>query len=432
MSETRQAPAAGWKLPFIGLFASQALSLVGSSLVQFALIWWLTATTGSPTVLAMASLAGLLPNVVLAPAAGVLVDRLSRRRVMIAADSLVALVTLGLVVLFAAGRVEVWHVYAALFLRSAAGSFQFPAWQASTSLMVPESHLARVAGFNQMLQGAMNIAAPPLGALLLAVLPMQGVLAIDVLTAALAVGTLALIAIPQPARPAAPAKGEAAGRPTFWADMRTGMRYVTAWPGLLALLLMAVVINLLFSPAAALLPILVTRHFGGGALHLAWLESGSGVGVVAGGLLLGMWGGFKRKMLTTLCGMIGLGLAFGLLGGVPAGVFWLAVALSFVAGGMQPVTNGPIMAVLQASVAPDMQGRVFSLVGALASAMAPVGLVLAAPVAERLGVQSWFFIAGGVCVLMAVVGLLTPAILHLEDGRAWAAAPLAPDAAVTP
>src|SRR3990172_7804376 len=127
--------SANWKTPFGALFSSQALSLFGSALVQFALIWWLTQTTGSATVLALASLAAMLPNVLLAPGAGVLVGRWPRRQVMIIADSLVALATIALAVLFYLGVVEVWHVYLALLIRAAAGTFQYPAMLASTSLM---------------------------------------------------------------------------------------------------------------------------------------------------------------------------------------------------------------------------------------------------------------------------------------------------------
>ena len=169
------ASSTNWARTFFTFWTGQALSLFGTQLVQFALVWWLTETTGSATVLATATLVGVLPNVFLAPVAGVLVDRWSRRTIMIASDGAVALATLALAVDFALGVVQVWHVYLALFVRAAVGTFQFPAAQASTSLMVPPEQLARVAGLNQMLQGGMIIIAPPIGALLLGVLPTPGV-----------------------------------------------------------------------------------------------------------------------------------------------------------------------------------------------------------------------------------------------------------------
>ncbi len=186
--------------PFFILWSGQAISLLGSQLVQFALIWWLTQETGSATVLALATLVGLLPQIVLGPFVGVLVDRWNRRLTMFFADVLVAAATLLLAYLFATGAVQIWHVYVLLFVRALGRAFHWPAMMASTSLMVPEEKLTRIQGLNQTLNGAMNIAAAPLGALLLAILPLQGVLAIDVVTAAFAVVPLLFIHVPQPER----------------------------------------------------------------------------------------------------------------------------------------------------------------------------------------------------------------------------------------
>jgi DHA3 family macrolide efflux protein-like MFS transporter len=414
--------AANWKPHFLALWIGQALSLFGSSLVQFALVWWLTRTTGSAVVLTTATLAAMLPGVVLAPVAGVLVDRWNRRVVMIVADSVVTGAILVLAYLFAINRVEVWHVYVIMFVRSAAQTFQNPAMTASTSLMVPEQHLARVAGFNQALNGGMNIVAPPVGALLLAVLPMNGVLLVDVATAVLGIVPLFFIFIPQPARAATPA-GQAG--PSMAADLRAGLRYVLGWPGLLVVLGMALVINFLFAPAASLIPLLVTEHFGGGAPELAALDAVFGLGVIGGGLVLGVWGGFRRRVLTSLAGLVGLGSGFVLLGATPADAFWLALVAAAIAAVMQAFTNGPLMAIMQAAVAPEMQGRVFSLVGAGASAMAPLGLLIGGPVADALGVRAWYFIAGGTCALIGVLCFFIPAVLTLEDQAGVRAAPVA-------
>ena len=412
---------ANWQAHFISFWTGQAVSLFGTALVQFALVWWLTNRTHSATVLAAASLAAMLPGILLAPIAGVWVDRWNRRWVMILSDGLVAAASLVLIALFALGAAQVWEIYIILFIRSAGNAFQYPAMQASTSLMVPEEQLARVAGLNQTLQGAMAIVAPPVGALLLQTIPLQAILSIDVVTALLGITPLFFVHVPQPA-PRAEAAGQ---RPAFWTEMRAGLRYVLAWPGLLALIGMAVVLNLLFSPAGALLPILVTQHFGGGALQLASLDSAEGVGLVAGGLLLSMWGGFRKRMVTTLTGLLGLSLGIGLLGLLPGNLFWLAAAAMFIVAVMQVMTNGPIMAVLQATVAPDMQGRVFSLVSALATAMVPLGLLVAGPVADALGVQSWYLLAGGVGLAMGVAGFFLPAVVHLEDQAVARRAPAA-------
>jgi DHA3 family macrolide efflux protein-like MFS transporter len=412
MTASATTRAERWQAHFFSFWTGQAVSLFGTALVQFALVWWLTAATHSATVLATATLAAMLPGILLAPAAGVWVDRWNRRWVMAFSDALSALASVALIALFALGQAQVWQVYLLMFIRSACNAFQQPAMQASTSLMVPEAQLARVAGLNQTLQGAMNIVAPPVGALLLQTIPLQNVLLIDVVTALLGITPLFFVHVPQPA-------ARAAGlRPAFWTDMRAGLRYVLAWPGLLALLCMALILNLVFNPTGALLPILVTKHFGGGALQLASLDSADGIGLIAAGLLLGVWGGFRRRILTTLLGLIGLSLGIGLLGVLPANLFWLAAVAMFITAAMQVLTNGPIMAVLQATVAPDMQGRVFSLVSALATAMVPLGLLVAGPMADAFGVQSWFVMAGLVGLVMGVGGFFLPPLMHLEDQAA--------------
>jgi len=405
-----------WKAHFFTIWAGQAVSLLGSMLVGFALVWWLTESTGSATVLATATLVCILPGILVGPFAGALVDRWNRRTVMIVADSIVALATVGLAVLFFTGAVRTWHVYAIMFIRATAGGFHWPAMQASTSLMVPEKHLSRVAGLNQTLNGAMNIISPPLGALLLDVLPVQGVLAIDVVTAALAITLLFLVYIPQPqSRPAA--AGAVGHKFSLWADVREGLRYVWGWPGLLAVLVMATVINFLFNPAFSLMPLLVTKHFGGQAIHLGWLQSAWGIGVVLGGLTLGAWGGFRRRVWTSLMGVVGMGVGTLLVGVTPAMAFWLALGGMFSAGFMNPIANGPLFAMIQAKVAPEMQGRVFTVIQSAASAMSPLSMIVAGPVADLLGVRVWYVMAGAVCALMGLGAFFVPAIVHLEDNH---------------
>lgn len=402
--------------PFFIIWTGQAFSLLGSQLVQFALIWWLTTETGSATVLATASLVGLLPQVVLGPVVGALVDRWDRRVTMMAADSVIALATIGLAALFVTGLAQVWHVYLMMFIRATAGGFHWSAMAASTSLMVPKAHLTRVQGLNQTLQGGLNIFTAPLGALLLDLLPIQSILAIDVSTAMIAVVSLVFISIPQPERRDVPEAASGNG-PSLRQDLRDGLRYVGAWPGLVMILLMATVINLVLTPASSLLPILVTEHFGGAALQLGWLQSAWGIGVVLGGLILSLWGGFRRRILTSLVGLVGLGLGAILIGLTPASLLPLAVGGMFFVGIMNPIVNGPVHAVVQAAVIPEMQGRVFTLMGSVAAGMAPLGLIIAGPVADTLGVGMWFLVGGLVTALMGVAGFFIPAVVYIEDNH---------------
>ena len=411
-----------WALPFFTLWTGQTFSLLGSQLVQFALIWWLTKTTGSATVLATASLIGLLPQVLIMPLAGALVDRWSRRVTMIPADSVIALATVGLAFVFWSGAVQIWQVYLLMFIRSAAGGFHWSAMQASTSLMVPQQHLSRIQGMNQMVMGGLNIISAPLGALLLEWLPIHGVLAIDVGTALLAIAPLFFIAVPQPTRAAADG---ALAETSVWQDFKAGFKYAASWPGLVIIGLMATMINLLLTPAFSLLPILVTKHFNGQAFHLAWLESSWVVGVVAGGLLLSVWGGFKRRILTSMLGLLLIGMATLGIGLAPASAFTFTVGVIFLSGFANPITNGPLFAVLQSVVEPGMQGRVFTLVGSVASAMTPLGLLIAGPVADAFGVQTWFILGGIVTMGMGVAGYFIPAVMNIEKNHANGRLPIA-------
>ena len=410
--ESQHREMKGWQLPFFSIWTGQAFSLVGSRLVQFALVWWLTETTGSATVLAMATLVAILPGVILGPFAGTLVDRWNRRVVMIAADGFVALVTAWLAYLFWMGSATTWHVYAAMLARALGGAFHWPSMQASTSLMVPKKHLSRVAGLNQTMQGALSIVAPPLGALLLSLLPLQGIMAIDLATAALAIGPLLFVFIPQPEKAAG-----AAQKSSVWSDFRSGLRYVSGWPGLMIIIVMAMVINFVVNPAFSLMPLLVTDHFGGDAPQLGWLQSAWGVGMLLGGLLLSVWGGFRRRIYTSMMGLVLGGMSIMVLGLVPGNLFWLALVALLVAGFMNPLINGPLFAILQASVEPAMQGRVFTLVQSLAAAMMPLSLIVAGPVSDAIGVQTWYLFGGAVFALVGILTFFVPAVAAIEDGR---------------
>ena len=234
--------------------------------MQFALVWWLTKTTGSPAVLATATFVALLPNVFLGPFAGALVDRWNRRKVMILADTSIAFATLGLVLLFWSGHIQIWHVYMIMFIRALGNTFHWPAMRASTSLMVPKKHLSRIAGLNETLGGMMNIVSPPLGALLLEALPMQQVLSIDIFTAFLAILPLLFVTIPQPRKKLS----EKSITPRqLLADVAEGYRYMVKWTGLFILTIMATIVNFMVNPAFTLTPLLVTKDFNGGVWHLS-------------------------------------------------------------------------------------------------------------------------------------------------------------------
>ncbi|WP_299945049.1 MFS transporter [uncultured Microbulbifer sp.] len=403
--------------PFFILWIGQALSFLGSQTVQFAIIWWLTAETGSATVLATASFFGLLPPIIMGPFAGALVDRWNRKRVMLAADAMVAVTSLGLVVLFAMDLASIGAVFAALLIRAIGATFHSPAMLASTTLMVPERHLTRIQGINQMLEGGMLVIAASLGSLLVATLSMKGIMLVDVFTALIAILPLLFITVPQPERTpeqTAQEEADAVGpvQRTFL-NVGEGLRYLRNRPGHMGIVGIAMGVNMLLIPAFSLLPLLVSEELSGTAIDLAWINSAFGVGAIIGGILLGIWGGFKRRVVTTLVGLIlmgGASLAVGIAPTVLA-----AVAAMFAVRVIVTLVNGPIQAVLQATVAPDFQGRIFTLVGSLAGITAPVGLLLAAPIAELVGVRAWYIAGATACFLMGAIGFALPAVLKIED-----------------
>jgi MFS transporter, DHA3 family, macrolide efflux protein len=404
-----------WLRTFIIIWIGQAFSLFGSMLVQFALVWWLTQKTGSATILATASLVAYLPMVFLGPFAGAIVDRVNRKTVMILADAIVALTTLALVFIAAYGHLAPWHIYIAMFIRSLGQAFHFPAMQASTSLLVPEKHLSRVAGINQALNGAMNIIAPPSGALLIGVLQLHWVLSIDIVTAALAILPLLIVHIPQPVQVLTTVGKSIVG--SILTDIKEGFLYVYRWKGLFYVLLFAVLINFLISPAFTLLPLLVTKHFHGTAIHYGWMESAIGIGIVIGGLGLGAWGGFKRKVLTSTLGIAGMGIGALIIGIAPGNLYWLGIIGVFVLGLMNPIANGPFFALIQSKVDPGVQGRVMTMTSSITSGLTPLALIIAGPLADRFGIQAWFVLGGILCLVISILMRMMPVIYSLEDQK---------------
>jgi len=399
-----------WKKKFFTIWTGQSASLFGSALVQFALVWWITLETGSATMLAIAFMAALVPQVAIGPLAGAVVDRSNRKVIMVTADASIAIATAVLAILFWFEVVEMWHILLLLLVRSLGGAFHWPAFMASASLMVPKEHLARINGLNQAVFGLANIGGPAVGAVLLVMLPMQGILAVDILTAIFAILTLLAVAIPNPSL------DESAGRHSVMRDIKDGFRFVRGWPGALALIGVAAVLNFLFTPTDALLPILTLDHFGGGAEEFAALQVSIGLGMIVGGVALGVWGGFKRRMMTVCFGLATTGLATLAIGLAPSGWYLAALVAIFATGAFVSVVNGALTAVMQAVIPAEMQGRVFSLISSSVLAMTPLGLVIGGPTADWLGPQVWYVFAGVTSAVLGLAMLFVPTVMNIENG----------------
>lgn len=399
-------PGPGWQRRFWAIFSGQALSLVGSALTQFVLLWWITDTTGSVAALASAGMAALLPQALLGPLGGTLADRYSRRALMIGADAISALCMMVLIALFLTGRVELWHVYTMMFIRSAMQAFQAPASAASTAMLVPNSFLPRAAGLNQTLMGLMTVAAAPLGALAISVMPIGLALGIDVITAVLGIVPLLIFSIPQVRAP----KEQRSG---LWTEFSEGVRLVWQQPGLRRLYAVLGAVVLVIMPSFTLVPLLVREHFGGGAGEVALMEGLSGLGMLAGGVLVAAFAP-KRKVLWFLTGFAVSCLTLALTAFAPASLFWLAVLWWVVSGLTFTLGNAPLTALLQTTIPNHLQGRVLSLLSTVMGLAAPIGLAVAAPLGELVGVR-WLFVAQGVLgALVSLAGFLSPQLLRLD------------------
>lgn len=402
-----------WGARFFTIWTGQQLSLIGSTVGSFALIWWLTMTTGSAIVLTTATMVALAPAILLGPLVGALVDRWNRRLIILVSDTFIALLSLWLAYLFWSGTMELWHVYVVMIGRSLGSTFHSPAMLASTTLMVPKQHLSRISGLNMTMRGAQSILGPPLGALFITLLPLHGVMLIDVGTALLAILPLLFVAIPQP-------DGVEVAPVTLrsvFSDTKEGLQFIGRWKGLIALLGILLVAKTFIMPARSLFALLVFGHFGKGAGELGLLQALTGSGIILGGLLLSVWGGFKRKVLTFLSGMAGVGFSLALSGFAPIQSFWMVLCGSFLMGVMISTSNAPFTAIVQTAVPAQMQGRFFATFGSLSALSTPIGLALAGPVSTWLGIAFWYQLGGFICLAVAAIGFFVPPLMQIEKSE---------------
>lgn len=375
-----------WKLRFWSIFTGQTISLIGSSLTQFVLLWWITDTTGSVAALGYAGLAAMLPQALLGTLGGICADRYNRRLIMIFSDLISAAAIGVLLVLFANNEAELCHVYIIMAIRSSMQAFQQPAAASSTVMLIPENFITRVAGLNQITYGIMTVGAAPLGALALSIMPLGWALSIDILTAILGILPLLFYKIPQNK----PLKN---GKSGAFIEFKEGIFIVWHHPVLRRMYALETAIIMIIMPSFTLIPLLVKNHFGGGAEQVALIESLSGVGMVAGGIFITILNPAKRIR----CALTGMFLAcFALAAtGLPSGscfgwaaFFWAAGSFAYVVG------NAPFTAFIQSSIPNELQGRALSLLSVMTGSSAPLGIALATPLGEAIGVR-WLFVCLG-------------------------------------
>ena len=399
-----------WKPRFFTIWTGQAISLVGSSLTQFVLVWWITQETGSANALAIAGMMAMLPAALFSPLSGAIADRFSRRAIMILADAITAACMLLLVILFATDQIELWHIYTLMFVRSTMQSFQQPAAASSTINLVPSEWLNRVAGMNQSLQGVMTIASAPLGAVALAFLPIESALMIDVFTAVLGIVPLFFYKIPQPVR-----AGHHDSPRAILHDIYEGANYILHRRGLLMLYAMTALVVLTVMPTFSLTPLLVTEHFGGGVNEVAVMEALAGLGIILGGILISVWRFPVRRVVIVLvsfavsCGTVALtALAPGNM--LPLAIFWW-----FLSGVSFSTGNAPVTALLQSVVPNELQGRTLALLNMVFGLAAPIGLAIAGPLGEAFGVRAVFILGGTLSTVINLLALVSKSLRDVEN-----------------
>lgn len=363
---------------FLAIWGGQTLSLVGTSMTRFALLIWGWDETGRATTLALLLTWQMGATVLLSPLAGVLVDRWSRKAVMMFSDLGSGVVTVGLVALYLGGDLQVVHIYAAAAAYGAFETFQFPAYSAAVTMLLPGSDYARASGLISMAESGSRILGPPLAGALLPLVGFTNILLIDLATFLVAVTALALARVPPPL---ATAEGEAGRRLNLFAQMAFGFRYIFSRRGLLGLQLLLAAGNFLLVFGVVLRAPLILGRTAGNEVLLGQVMGAAGLGGALGGVLLAVWGGPARGKIRGVLGGWTLSAAGNVVLGLGRGL-WTWGLGAFLYPFALTVTNGLNQAIWQAKVEPDVQGRVFATRRLIAQFSLLPAMALAGPLVD--------------------------------------------------
>ena len=398
-----------WKRVFAIIWTGQFLSILTSSIVNFAIVLWLSLETGSAEVLAFATIAALLPQSVLGLFTGIFIDRWKRKRVMIMADSFIAFCTLILAVLFYFDLAKISHIYVLLALRSVGSAFHMPAMQASVPLLAPKSELMRIAGINQVIQSVCNIAGPALAGLFITMMKMTNILLLDVAGAAFACLSLCFVFIPDPSHE------ERNSELHLWREAKEAIMEVRNQYGLSWLFLLSILATFVIMPVSVLFPLMTLNHFAGNAFQVSLVEVSWGGGALLAGALLGLKK-YRWNEILLINGMyIALGLTFLFSGLLPvSGFIWFAVltALGGVCGSLYFAT---FTTVIQSRIDPGVMGRVFSFYMSFSMLPSMIGLLSTGFLADSIGLGNTFIISGGFLCLIGIISFFIPSLISLKE-----------------
>ena len=396
-----------WRKTFGIIWTGQFFSLLTSSLVNFAIVIWLSLRTGSAEILAWATIAALFPQTVLGPFSGVLIDRWDRKLVMMLSDSFIAFCTLILAVLFWLDIAQIWHIFLVLIVRSVGSAFHMPSMQASVPMLAPADQLTRIAGINQIISSVSMIAGPALGAMFIAMWDIEYVLMFDVGGALIAVGSLFFVDIPNPEK----TNGKAAN---ILVEMRDGFMVILGNRGLGWVFLFAVLVSIFLMPVSVLFPLMTFQYFNGTEFQAGLVEAIWSVGALFGGIIMG-----ARVYKVNRVGLVNwmyvvCGATF-LLSGLlsPDGYLWFAV-LTALAGVSGAVQQASFTGIIQTNVDSSSLGRVFSMYYTLSLLPAMVGLIGIGFFADGLGLTTSFIMCGAIIMVIGLIAFFVPSAMKLD------------------
>jgi len=408
MSADDHVAQQNWKKNIVLFLGSQTISLFGSSLVQYAMMWHITLATQSGVMMTMYIICGFIPAFILSPFAGVWADRYNRKMLIILSDAMIAIATLILAILFMMGYNSIWLFFVMAAIRAVGTGIQMPAVGAVLPQIVPEDQLTKVNGTNGSLQAFNMFVAPMASAALLTLSSMEVIFFIDVVTAAIAIFTLFVFLN-------IPVHKKAAEQQTtsYLTDLKLGLTYVKDNNFLKSFFLFFAIFFILMAPAAFLTPLQVTRSFGVEVWKLTAIEIAFSVGMMAGGGVIASWGGFANKIHTMIFASFIMGACTFALGIVP--LFWVYLLFMALFGVAMPIFNTPMTVLLQEKVEVDYLGRVFGVFGMISTSMMPIGMLIFGPLADVIKVE-WLLIGTGILILILTVFLGRNKVL-IETGK---------------
>lgn len=397
-----------WLKNIILFLSSQTISLFGSSLVQYAIMWHITLTTESGLMMTLYIICGFIPTFFLSPVAGVWADRYNRKILIILADGLIAFSTLILAILFLMGYESIWLLFVMAGIRALGTGIQTPAVGAILPQIVPKEKLTKVNGVNGSIQAVIMFVSPMVSAALIAMASLEVIFFIDVITAAVAIVTLMTFV-----KIAVHNKAAAEQTASYLSDFKQGLQYVNSNPFLKKFFLFFAVFIVLMAPAAFLTPLQVTRTFGGDVWELTAIEIAFSVGMMAGGGIIASWGGYPNKITTMTLASLIMGICTLALGIVP--VFWIYLLFMAFFGIAMPIFNTPVTVLLQEKIEEDYLGRVFGVMGMISTSMMPIGMLIFGPVADVIAIE-WLLVGTGAFIILLAVILGRDQVL-LEAGK---------------